>query len=71
VDAALEEAVGKNPQRRTAVLSAFVEDLRKPNPSLKTGGFVPLMERDPATVWRVFAILLAVLNVVLLYLLSR
>jgi hypothetical protein len=71
VDAAIEEAVRKNPQRRTGVLSAFVEDLRKPNPSLMTSGFVPLMERDPVTVWRVIAILLAVLNILLLYLLSR
>jgi hypothetical protein len=36
-----------------------------------TSGFVPLMDRDPVTVWRVIAILLAVLNVVLLYLLLR
>ncbi|MGA9268210.1 MAG: bifunctional protein-serine/threonine kinase/phosphatase [Rhodomicrobium sp.] len=71
VDAAIEEAVRKNPQRRTGVLSAFVEDLRKPNPSLMTSGFVPLMERDPVSVWRVFVILLAVLNILLLYLLSR
>jgi len=48
-----------------------VEDLRKPNTSLVSGGFVPLMERDPVTIWRTIAILLAAINVVLLYLLSR
>jgi serine/threonine protein phosphatase PrpC len=71
VDAALGEAVRKNPERRTDVLSAFVENLRKPNPSLTAKGYTPLMERDRVTVWRVVALLLAVLNVVLLYLLSR
>ena len=71
IDAALARAVQKNPQHRTAFLSELVEDLRKPNTSLVSGGFVPLMERDPVTVWRTIAILFAAINVVLLYLLSR
>jgi len=71
VDAALARAVRKNPQRRTEALSAFVEDVRKPNPDLIDNGFVPLMERSPLTVWRAIALILAILNLVLLYLLSR
>ena len=71
VDAALARAVRKNLEHRTGVLSEFVEDLREPNPSLVAKGFIPLMERDPVTVWRSIAIMLAVLNFILLYLLSR
>ena len=71
VDPTLAQAVQKNPEHRTGVLSEFVEDLRKPNPNLVAKGFIPLMERDRVTIWRVIAIMLAILNVVLLYLLSR
>ena len=71
VDAALAQAVRKDPQRRTAVLSALVENLRKPNPDFTETRFVPLMDRDPVVIWRVIALILAVLNGVLLYLLSR
>ncbi len=71
VDAALAEAVRKNPAERTAALSQLVEDLRKPNPNYAAGGFVPFMERDQVTVWRAIALMLAIVNLVLLYLLSR
>ena len=71
VDAALAQAVQKNPAQRTEVLSAFVENLRKPDPNFVPGGFVPLMERDQVTVWRLIALMLAILNVAFLYLLSR
>ncbi len=69
VDAALAHAVRKNPARRTEVLSELVEDLRKPNASHSPEGFVPLMERHQLTVWRSVALLLALLNVFLLYML--
>jgi serine/threonine protein phosphatase PrpC len=71
VDAALAQAVRKNPARRTEALSALVEDLFKPNPSFAQEGFVPLLERDPVTVWRTIALILAIINALLLYLLSR
>jgi len=71
VDTALAQAVQKNPQHRTAVLSELVENLRKPGPSFVPGGFVPLMEHDQVTVWRLIALMLAILNVAFLYLLSR
>ncbi len=71
VDAALAKAVAKNLLHRTEVLSALVEDLRKPNPAQITEGFVPLLNRDQVKVWRSIAVLLALLNIVLLYLLSR
>jgi eukaryotic-like serine/threonine-protein kinase len=71
VDGALAQAVQKNPAQRTEVLSAFVENLRKPDPNFVPGGFVPLMERDQVTVWRLIALMLAILNVAFLYLLSR
>jgi serine/threonine protein phosphatase PrpC len=71
VDAALAQAVQKNPLDRTEALSELVEDLRKPNPKHVDSGFKPLMERDPVTVWRSIAIILAILNIVLFYFVSR
>jgi serine/threonine protein phosphatase PrpC len=71
IDGALAHALRKNPERRTEVLSALVENLRRPNPNIVTEGFVPLLERDPVTVWRTVALILAIINVVLIYLVSR
>jgi serine/threonine protein phosphatase PrpC/predicted Ser/Thr protein kinase len=71
VDAALEKAVQRDPAQRTEALSALVEDLRRPNPSFALGRPRPLLERNPAAVWRGVALALAVLNLVLIYLLSR
>ncbi len=71
VDAALAQAVRKNPALRTEALSALTEDLYRPNPKFSPEGFVPLMQRDPLTVWRTIALILAIVNFVLLYLLSR
>jgi eukaryotic-like serine/threonine-protein kinase len=70
LDAGLAKAVAKNPASRTEVLSALVEDLRRPNPGIVTGR-KPLIERNPAAFWRSVAVTLGLLNVILLYLLSR
>lgn len=71
VDAALAKAVAKKPSERTDALSAFVEDLNRPNTSLGYDRPRPLLERNPLAVWKGLVILLAVANLVLVYLLAR
>jgi serine/threonine protein phosphatase PrpC len=71
VDAALAKAVHKSPAERTEVLSALVEDLRRPNADQLDARPRPLLERNPAAFWRWLAIALFLLNLVLLYRLSR
>ena len=58
IDAALEEAVQVTPQRRTEVLSAFVENLRKPNTGLKMARDKPLLERNPLLFWKMLSFML-------------
>jgi eukaryotic-like serine/threonine-protein kinase len=71
MDAALAKAVSKTASNRTDVLSALVEDLRRPNPALGYDRPRPLIERDPVAVWRALAIAFFALNVVLAFLLTR
>ena len=71
VDAALEKAVHKDPTQRTEVLSALIEDLRRPNTALGYGRQRPLLERNPTLVWRTLALVSLALNVALLLLLAR
>ena len=58
IDAALEQTVQLAPQRRTEVLSALVENLRKPNTGLKRGRDKPLLERNPLLFWKSVSIVL-------------
>ena len=71
IDATLAKAVHKNPAKRTEALSELVEDLRRPNEAYLHAQPRPLLERNPAAFWRWVAIALLVLNVFLLYRLSR
>jgi eukaryotic-like serine/threonine-protein kinase len=71
VDAALARAVHKNPAQRYEVLSAFVEDLRRPGSEFGHARRCPLVERSPTAFWRGAAFLLLLLNVVLLFRLIR
>jgi eukaryotic-like serine/threonine-protein kinase len=71
VDAALAKAVHKSPAQRTEALSELVEDLRRPNPAYVSDRPRPLIERNPAAFWRAVAIALLIVNLVLLYRLSR
>ena len=66
IDAALEEAVQLKPQRRTEVLSAFVENLRKPNTSLKMAQDRPLLERNPLLFWKSLSLILFIACIALL-----
>lgn len=52
VNAALQNAVEKDPSRRAEALSAFTENMRKPNTALGYSDFKPLLERNPVAFWK-------------------
>ncbi len=66
MDAALTNAVATKPSERTEALSALVEDLRRPNPSLGYERPRSLIERDPLNFWRGLTVVLTLVIVVLL-----
>ncbi len=70
IDGALEKAVQLNPTQRYEVMSEFITDLSTPNPALIKVG-QPLLQRNPIAFWRGLAIILLLIDLVLLYLLSR
>lgn len=71
VDGALEKAVKWDPEKRYDTLSAFIYDLGTPNPKFVKDRPLPLMERNPVGFWRACAITLLIINLVLIYLLTR
>lgn len=71
VDAVLAKAVHKSPAKRPEALSALVEDFRRPNPDYVEEPPLPLIERNPTLFWRCLCILLFVINLILMYHLSR
>ena len=70
IDGALEKSVQINPAQRYEVMSEFITDLATPNPALIKEG-QPLLQRDPVSFWRGLAIIFIIINLILLYLLSR
>lgn len=64
VDGALRKAVHPDPAGRYEALSAFVFDLRHPNPAYQLAS-VPLLERDPVRFWQTVSLLLACVVTVL------
>ncbi|WP_072391452.1 bifunctional protein-serine/threonine kinase/phosphatase [Hyphomicrobium sp. CS1GBMeth3] len=70
VDAALARAVYKSPTQRAEALSVLVEDLRRPNPDYRDEPRA-LLERNPVAFWRGLSVVQLVLNLLLLYHLSR
>jgi serine/threonine protein phosphatase PrpC len=70
VDAALAKATHWRLNERTEALSALIMDLQRPNPNYSALPR-PLLERNPAAFWRGVALALALINLVLLYRLSR
>jgi eukaryotic-like serine/threonine-protein kinase len=71
MDAGLEQAVHKSPGQRTDALSALVENLRQPNPSLTQDRPVPLLQRNPVGFWKLLALTLLAVNMLLITLLLR
>ena len=70
-DAALKKAVAKKPSERTDALSALVEDLARPNASLRYEQAKPLIERSPLIFWKCLSAALALIVVILLYMIAR
>ncbi len=71
LDLTLEKALEINPINRYTVLSEFLYDLSHPNPAFLSKEVLPLLERDPISFWKRLVVLLIVINIVLLYFLSR
>ncbi len=71
VDGALRKAVHPNPAKRYETMSEFLYDLSHPNPAFSEDAQRPLVERNPLAFWKGLSALLALGNLVLLYLLVR
>jgi eukaryotic-like serine/threonine-protein kinase len=71
VDGALEKAVKWDPEKRYETLSGFTYDLGTPNPKFVKDQPLPLMERNPTGFWRACTITLLIINLILIYLLTR
>ena len=71
IDGALNKALSINPQRRYEELSEFVHELHHPNPLYLNARKPPLIERNPLAFWQGLSALLALINMLLIYLLSR
>lgn len=67
IDKAIAKAVHPNPKMRYGLLSEFVHDLNTPNPRFMHETHVPLAERDPLKFWKTISLLLALLNITLLF----
>ena len=65
VDEALRRAVHPDPERRYTALSAFVHDLRHPNPAFTDGRRASLLERDPLLFWRLLSLVLGLIALAL------
>lgn len=71
MDAALENAVHLDPEKRTDALSALIADLRKPNSALMHSQTKPLIEKNPILFWKSVSLLLFVFCLVLAFIASR
>jgi len=70
MDGALEKATHPNPERRYDTFSEFLADLSKPNQSLMKS-HAPLLERNPVGFWRGLSMVLFIMNLMLLWLLTK
>lgn len=71
VDKAIEKSVQINPEIRFAELSEFTYALNKPDSSLVTSDYIPLVKRNPVKVWQSISIVLLILNLILIFFLTK
>ncbi|MHA6298185.1 protein kinase domain-containing protein [Devosia sp. CAU 1758] len=69
VDSALRKAVHPDPAKRYDAISAFLYDLRHPNPALPNFDHLPLAQRNPLRFWQSISAILGILCVLLTWLL--
>ncbi len=67
VDKAVEKAVSINPENRFSILSEFTYALTKPDSSLISNDYVPLMKRNPVYSWQIISLVLFIINLILIY----
>jgi serine/threonine protein kinase len=65
MDGAIEKATKLDVKSRYETFSEFLFDLKNPNPMFMNLS-VPLIEKDPGTLWKVLAIVLLLSNLILL-----
>ncbi len=70
MDGAIQKAVHKNPDNRYESFSEFQRDLCKPNSAFMKRS-APLIERNPTAFWRGLSIILLLINMLLLFLLTK
>lgn len=70
-DGAIQKALNLNPDSRYPSLSEFVHDLKNPNPKYSGSVNSPLLDRNPVLFWQCLAGLSLIVNLLLLFLLSR
>jgi serine/threonine protein phosphatase PrpC len=69
IDGALKKGCSINPLIRYEAISEFIHDITTPNALfLRSSEFIPLMERNPLVFWKTMSAVLALSNMVLLYL---
>lgn len=67
IDGALKKGCSVNPLVRYEAISEFIYDITTPNALfLRSGEFVPLIERNPLVFWKTLSTILTLVNVVLL-----
>ena len=70
MDGAIRKAVNPDPDKRYEAMSEFLADLTRPNPAMMSA-HTPLLERDPIAFWRGLAFILALINLILIFLISK
>ncbi|MBL1293387.1 MAG: bifunctional protein-serine/threonine kinase/phosphatase [Thiotrichales bacterium] len=71
MDHCLKKAVEANPEQRYELLSEFIYDLSHPNKNLKSNSNAPLLENNPLLFWQGAVIFMALINITLVYLLTK
>jgi hypothetical protein len=66
VDAVLAKALSPQPDKRQAVISEFVQDLKAPGAQFQHRRVTPLIDRDPVLFWKGSTALLGLAVVALL-----
>ena len=70
LEGAIRKALNENPADRYGDIDEFVYELKNPNPNFKEDKAIPLIERDPVKYWKILALSMIFLNIILIYILN-